>query len=45
MAPGDALKDYYFQTGRTLKAFKGQILEIEPIWKKPRGHEVKLSDF
>lgn len=38
VAPGDALKDYYFQTGKSLKPFKGQILEIQPVWKKSRNH-------
>lgn len=45
VSPGDALKDYYFQTGKSLKPFKGQIIEIEPIWRKPVHREVRLSDF
>ena len=28
VAPGDVLKDYYFQTEKSLKVFKGQVLEI-----------------
>lgn len=39
------LKDYYFQTGKSLKCFKGQIIEIEPIWRRVRHTQVKLSDF
>jgi hypothetical protein len=28
VAPGDILKDYYFQTSKSLKVFRGQLLEI-----------------
>ena len=26
--PSDILKDYYFQTGKSLQLFRGQVLEI-----------------
>jgi serine/threonine protein kinase len=42
---GDILKDYYFQTNKTLKVFQGQILEIEPIWRNHKIENIKLSDF
>ena len=43
----DILKDYYFQTSKPISIFKGQLLEIEPIWK-PKSIEtqaVQLRDF
>ena len=45
ISPGDILKDYYFQTNNPLNVFKGQVLEIEPIWKKAKNPVVKLSHF
>lgn len=46
MGRGDVLKDYYFQTNRPIKVFKGQLLEIEPIWKTVRSSgRIQLSDF
>jgi hypothetical protein len=45
VSPGDVLKDYYFQTNKPLRCFKGQVIEVEPIWKQPRKHQIRLSDF
>ena len=44
-APGDILKDFYFQTDKNLTAFKGQVLSIEPIWRKAQPGKVSLNDF
>jgi len=38
-------KDYYFQTSKPIKIFKGQLLEIEPIWKEKFHDHVQLKDF
>ena len=42
---GDILKDYYFQTSKPIKVFKGQLLEIEPIWRDKPHERVQLKDF
>jgi serum/glucocorticoid-regulated kinase 2 len=38
-------QDYYFQTGKPLKCLRGQILQVEPIWRQPQRGRTQLSDF
>ena len=42
---GDTLKDYYFQTSKPIKVFKGQLLEIEPVWRIKIQDGIQLKDF
>ena len=39
------MKDYYFQTSKPIKVFRGQYLEIEPVWKDRVVENVGLKDF
>ena len=41
----DPLKDYYFQTSKPIKVFKGQLLEIEPIFREKKTENTSLKDF
>ena len=41
----DYLKDYYFQTEKPMTVFRGEILEIEPIWHCRSGKTVQIRDF
>lgn len=28
------LRDYYLQLGRSMEVFKGEVIEIEPVWRE-----------
>lgn len=40
----DILKDYYFQTNKSLEVFRGELIEIEPIMRR-KIDEITLQDF
>ena len=41
----DLLKDYYFQLDKPMSVFKGEVLEIEPIWRTKPPRTVQIKDF
>ena len=42
---GDILKDFYFQTNKPVSVFKGQVLQIEPIWREHQPQNISLANF
>lgn len=28
------LRDYYLQLGKSMEVFKGEVIEIEPVWRE-----------
>lgn len=41
----DYLKDYYFQLEKPMSVFKGEVIEIEPIWRVRTNRTVQIRDF
>lgn len=39
------LRDYYLQLGKSMEVFKGEVIEIEPVWRENGRQVVGIGDF
>ena len=41
----DHLRDYYFQLDKPMTVFRGEVIELEPIWRVRPTKMVQIRDF